>query len=86
MPKQNGFEVLHDGQQVGRIKWTLVEKVMIMDGTFLDPSLRGQNMGEKLLDEAADVARQHSYRMKAICPFVIQMFKRFSKYDDVKLH
>lgn len=85
MQNSNGFEVLKDEQQVGRIIWTLVEDVMIMDGTFIDESLRGQDIGVKLLDLAAEYARQNNYKMKAVCPYVVKMFERSDSYNDVKM-
>ena len=81
----NGFEILNDGEQVGRIVWTLVDDVMIMDGTFIDPSLRGQDAGLKLLNLSAEHARLHQYKMKAVCPYVVKMFERSDAYNDVKM-
>ena len=85
MANEKGFEVLKEQQQVGKIVWTLENNRMIMNGTLVDPSLRGQNVGEQLLDHAADFARAHDYKMEAVCPYVVKMFERFSRYDDVKL-
>lgn len=83
-PMDGGFEVVHEGKQVGRIVWSLQNDIMIMNGTFLDDSLRGQNMGQKLLDEAANYARAHQYKMQAVCPYVVKQFDRSDAYDDVK--
>lgn len=80
----SGFELLCDGEQVGKIMWKQAGDVMIMNGTIIDESLRGQNMGEALLDKAVDYAREHHYKMQAVCPYVVKMFDRSSKYDDVK--
>ena len=84
MANEKGFEVIKDEQQVGKIVWDLQNNRMIMNGTVIDPSLRGQNIGEQLLDHAADYAREHHYTMEAVCPYVVKMFERFDRYDDVK--
>ena len=85
MDNDNGFEMTQDNVQVGRIVWILNGNVMVMNGTFIDPSLRGKNAGERLLDEAANFARKHAYKMEAICPYVVKMFERHDKYNDVKI-
>ena len=85
MSDQSGFEILEEDVQVGRIVWELQDDVMIMNGTFVDPSLRGKNAGLELLSAAATFAREHQYKMQAVCPYVVKMFERSKEYDDVKL-
>ena len=84
MDNQIGYELMQGDVQVGRIVWVLKDSVMVMNGTFIDPSLRGQNAGERLLDAAAEYAREHTYQMEAVCPYVVKMFERHEKYADVK--
>lgn len=84
MSNEKGFEVLKDQEQVGKIVWDLNGSTIVMNGTHIDPSLRGQNIGEQLLDHAANYAREHEYKMQAVCPYVVKMFDRFDRYDDVK--
>ena len=86
MTTNEGFEVLNEAnEQVGKIVWKLGDGVMLMNGTLVDPSLRGQNVGEKLLNEAADFARKHDYKMLAVCPYVVKKFAESAAYDDVKI-
>lgn len=86
MDNERGFEVKNGaGEQVGRIVWQLDDNVMIMNGTYVDDSLRGQNMGEQLLDEAAKYAREHHYKMKAVCPYVVKKFNTSDKYSDLEV-
>lgn len=85
LENERGFEVKNSaGEQVGRIVWDLQQNVMMMNGTFVDESLRGQNMGEQLLDEAAKYAREHHYKMKAVCPYVVKKFNTSDRYTDVE--
>ena len=85
MNDSTGFEVIQDEQQVGYIKWTLDDDVMIMESTFVEESLRGQDVALDLLDLAAEYARQNDYKMKAVCSYVVKMFERSDRYDDVKM-
>lgn len=85
MDNEHGFEVKNAaGEQVGRIVWALDDNVMVMNGTFIDESLRGQNMGEQLLDEAAKYAAEHHYKMKAVCPYVVKKFNTTDKYAHLE--
>ena len=85
MDTNEGFEVRNEAnEQLGKIVWKLGDGVMLMNGTLVDPSLRGQNVGEKLLNEAADFARKNGYKMLAVCPYVVEKFAESSAYDDVK--
>lgn len=85
MNDSTGFEVIQDEQQVGYIKWTLDDNVMIMESTFVEESLRGQDVSLNLLDLAAEYARQNDYKMKAVCSYVVKMFEQSDRYDDVKM-
>ncbi|MEE1132793.1 MAG: GNAT family N-acetyltransferase [Caryophanon sp.] len=86
MDNERGFEVKNGaGEQVGQIVWQLDDNVMIMNGTYVDDSLRGQNMGEQLLDAAAKYAREHDYKMKAVCPYVVKKFNTSDKYSDLEV-
>ena len=80
-----GYEVVKDGVQVGRIVWAVEGDTMVMDGTYLDESMRGQDLGTKLLKHAAEYARDNHYKMRAVCPFVVKMFERTEAFDDVKV-
>lgn len=85
MANERGFEVNNaEGVQVGRIVWDLEDNIMVMNGTFIDSSLRGQNMGEQLLDAAAQYAHEHHYKMKAVCPYVVKKFNTSDKYTSLE--
>ncbi|MBW9235511.1 N-acetyltransferase, partial [Leptospira santarosai] len=47
-----------DGKTLGEITWTLLGDVMVMDHTFVSPSLRGQGVAKQLLDRSANFARE----------------------------
>lgn len=85
MENERGFEIKNaEGAQVGRIIWDLDGQTMVMNGTFINEALRGQNMGEQLLDAAAQYARKQHYKMKAVCPYVVKKFNTSNKYTDLE--
>lgn len=85
MDNQLGFELMNEATKVGHILWQLDGTTMVMTSTFIDDSLRGQNKGIELLDAAANFAREHGYKMKPVCPYIVKIFDRMDKYDDVKI-
>lgn len=67
------------------ITWTQMANVMVIEHTFVDQTLRNQGIAKKLLDEAANYARQHNYKMEPVCTYAAVAFERYSDYDDVKV-
>lgn len=78
------FQHKQDGKMLAEITWTLLADVMVMDHTYVSESLRGQGVAKKLLDRAAEYAREQGYKMEAVCSYVVTAFERYKEYDDVK--
>ncbi|MDW0110141.1 GNAT family N-acetyltransferase [Sporosarcina aquimarina] len=78
------FQNVQDGKTMAEITWTLLGDVMVMDHTFVSEELRGGGVAKKLLDRAADYAREHNYKMEAVCSYVVTAFNRYDEYNDVK--
>ena len=53
--------------------------------TYVDPSLRGQNIAKQLLDRLAEYARENNLKILPTCSYVVKAFDRFDRYDDVKV-
>ena len=73
-----------DDQTLGEITWTLLGDVMVMDHTFVSPTLRGQGVAKKLLNRSADFAREKEYKMEAVCSYVVSAFEQSDEYEDIK--
>ncbi|KZE37002.1 acetyltransferase [Bhargavaea cecembensis] len=82
----DAYAFVHEenGKRDAEITWTMMGDVMVMDHTFVDPSLRGGGVAKKLLDRAADYAREKNYKMEAVCSYVVTAFNRYDEYDDIK--
>ena len=78
------FEYELNGKSVAEITWVLRDNVMHMDHTYVSDVLRGQGVAQKLLDAAAQYARENNYKMNAICSYVVSAFNKSDAYDDVK--
>ena len=88
--KDNGnnngaFEYEVNGERVAEITWVLRDGVMVMDHTYVSNALRGQGVAKKLLDTAANYARENNFKMKALCSYVVSSFENSDAYDDVKV-
>lgn len=71
-------------KRLEKLRWTLLGDIMVMDHTFVSPKLRGGGVAKQLLDKAADYAREHDYKMEAVCSYVVTAFDRYKDYEDVK--
>ncbi len=78
------FRHLEGEEVLAEISWTMLGDVMAVEHTFVSPKLRGQGVAKKLLDRAADYAREHDYKMEPICSYVVTAFERYDEYADVK--
>ena len=54
-----------------------------VDHTYVDESLRGQGMAQKLLDAVADFARMEGKTLSATCPYAAKRLKTDERYADI---
>lgn len=55
----------------------------IIDHTWVDDSLRGQNVGRHLLDSAVEFARARGVKIIPLCPFAKSVFQKDQTIHDV---
>ncbi|TWT04160.1 N-acetyltransferase [Planococcus sp. CPCC 101016] len=79
------YRLEEDGMMKAEITWTELADVMVIEHTFVDESMRNKGLAKKLLDQAADYAREHSYKMEPVCSYAAVAFDRYKEYDDVKI-
>ena len=79
------FQYERDGEVLAEISWTVLGNVMAVEHTFVSPELRGQGVAKKLLDRAAQYAREQDYKIEPICSYVVTAFERYDEYNDVKI-
>lgn len=54
-----------------------------INSTYVNPSLRGQGMAEKLMDAVADRARQEGKKLAATCSYAKKQLDTNDKYADL---
>lgn len=61
----------------------LKEGVVVVDHTFVDPSMRGQGIASKLMHEVYTFAKSKNYKMVATCPYAVAWFKKHQELNDI---
>ncbi|ANU15080.1 Acetyltransferase [Planococcus halocryophilus Or1] len=79
------YRLEDEGGTKGEIAWTKLADVMVIEHTFVEESLRHQGLAKKLLDQTANFAREHGYKLEPVCSYAVSAFDRYSDYDDVKI-
>ncbi|MCH4826576.1 MAG: N-acetyltransferase [Planococcus sp. (in: firmicutes)] len=74
-----------EGVTKGELAWTQLADVMVIEHTFVEESLRHQGVAKKLLDQTANFAREHGYKVEPVCSYAVSAFDRYNDYDDIKI-
>ncbi|MGM0844698.1 MAG: GNAT family N-acetyltransferase [Bacillota bacterium] len=59
------------------------QEAILIEHTFVSEDLRGQGVGEKLVEEAVQYARENNLNVDPQCPFAEKVLRNDSKYKDV---
>lgn len=59
------------------------EGVVVVDHTYVDPSLRGQGIASELMHEVSRFAKEKGYKVVATCPYAVVWYKKHKEYDDI---
>ncbi|MFC4353894.1 GNAT family N-acetyltransferase [Chryseomicrobium palamuruense] len=56
---------------------------LIADHTHVDDSLRGEGVGQKLVEQLVAYARENDLKIVPTCPFIKSQFEKTPEYKDV---
>jgi hypothetical protein len=82
-PERNRFAAVIDGEVAHLDYAEPAEGVLDYRHTWVPEPLRKRGIGERLVLDALDWAREHGYRVIPTCPFVHAVVRRHSEYDDL---
>lgn len=51
--------------------------------TFVDPSLRGQGIAGKLMEEVVKYLRENNKKARLTCSYAVRWFEEHSEYSDL---
>lgn len=77
------FALELDGAQVGEAAFVDDEGRRIFYHTRVDPDLKGQGLGGRLVSEALDATRAEGLRVVPVCPYVQAFLRRHAEYADL---
>lgn len=74
-----------DGGTVnGEITWTQMADLMVVEHTYVKEEMRNKGLAKKLVDRAAEYARENDYKIEPVCSYVAAVFERSDEYEDLK--
>lgn len=57
--------------------------VVVVDHTYVDPSLRGQGVASQLMHEVYQHIKKLGYKAVATCPYAVVWFKKHKECNDI---
>ncbi|WP_128893930.1 GNAT family N-acetyltransferase [Longirhabdus pacifica] len=79
----NRFYVEKDGQEIGEVTYVPQDGNIVVDHTFVSPSMRGQGIAEQLVDKVVEYARNEGYKIIPTCSYVVKRMRHVEQYKDV---
>ncbi len=77
--------MLKDGKTIGKVEFhNDIADTFDVYHIEANPEFRGQNLGQKLLDEICSIARNNHQKIIPTCPYAQKMLERYpERYSDV---
>ncbi|KTR60818.1 GNAT family acetyltransferase [Exiguobacterium indicum] len=79
------IEAHQEGEVIGEITYSDTNNGMwIIDHTYVDPAHRNQQIGEQLVAEIVNWAREANVKLLPLCPFAKKEFEQRPSYQDIQ--
>lgn len=82
--EKNKFLAMDGNNEAGFLSYKLKGDIISINSTFVDPKYRNKFLGKKLLDQCVSYAREKGFKIFPRCSYVVRVFEKTNKYDDVK--
>ena len=84
-PAQGKFDLVSGGKTQGYLDYSMSDaQTVCIDYVEVAPALRGQEMGNRLVDAAVEWARTNKHQVIATCSFARAVLNRTPRYSDVR--
>ena len=80
---RGAFVIKRDNERIAELAYKRIGDTIDIDHTEVDKSLRGQGVGEDLVEEAVKFAREKDLKITATCPYASKVLGRNDEYSDV---
>ena len=77
------FYIDDNGDRLGEMRYLTRDGVMNIYHTEVNEKLKGQHMGEKLVEAGVKYARENHLKILPTCTFARSVFNRTPAYGDV---
>lgn len=77
------YQILNGTDVQAYMKFSRLEKIIILHHTEVKPFLRGKGAGRALLDYAVNDARSRHLKIVPLCPYSRRTMEADSKYADI---
>lgn len=82
--RKGSFFIVNGGSRLAEMVYVMAGPTkMIIEHTEVDESLRGQKVGEKLLEALVNFVREEEIKVIPLCPFAKATFKKRTDLQDV---
>lgn len=73
-----------ESELIAKITWKNGgSNIIVIDHTIVDPSLRGQGIAGKLLNEVVKMAREENLKIVPVCSYAVNKMTRTDEYKDI---
>jgi hypothetical protein len=83
-PERSRYELVDDGQVVAIADYHQDGDALVFPHTVVDPSRRGQGLGEQLIRAAMDDVRTTGHKVVPACWFVAEFLDQHPDYADLR--
>ena len=77
------FFIENSGKKVAKMAYSLQAGKMVIEHTIVDESLRGNDIGVKLVNEAVKFSRDKGMKIIPECTYAKNILERGKEYKDV---
>ena len=82
--KRGVFVYFVNGEQLAEMAYVMyAAKRMVIEHTEVDESLKGQNIGKKLLENLVHYVREQGIKVVPYCPFAKAMLEKTKEWQDI---
>ena len=80
--KDKKFTLYDDQKEVGYVVYEIIDNVMYINGTVVDPEYRGQGLAKDIVLETVKYARKNQIQVIPKCSYVVDMFDK-GGFEDI---
>ncbi|WP_018612130.1 GNAT family N-acetyltransferase [Segetibacter koreensis] len=77
------FFIEQNGEELAEMTYTIEKGKMVIDHTEVDESLRGKDVGFRLVEQGVEYARQEKLKILPICEFADKVLQSTDKFKDM---